>query len=51
VHNPKSPKSSKTWFYDDKIINEFRKLCPQITPSNELTVNHIEALVDEILEV
>ena len=45
-NNPKSPKQ---WFYDVKIINEFRKLCPKITPSNEPIVRQIEALVDQIL--
>jgi len=50
IHNPKSQKSISTWYYDPKIIEEFKKLCPPITPSNEPIVKQIEAMVDKILE-
>jgi len=49
IHNPKSKKTTSTWFYDNKIIDEFKKLCPPITPTNQPIVNQIEALVDKIL--
>ena len=49
IHNPKSKTTTSTWFYDNKIIDEFKKLCPSITTSNEPIVKQIEALVDKIL--
>ncbi len=50
IHNPKSKKSSSTWYYDPKIIDEFKKLFPHVTQSNEPIVKQIEELVDKILE-
>lgn len=51
VHNPKSKKSSSTWYYDPKILDEFNKLYPPITSKNQLIVSQIESLVDKILAV
>ncbi|AWB10778.1 Protein of unknown function (DUF3644) [Thermodesulfobium acidiphilum] len=48
VHNPKSEKKASTWYYDPKIIEEFKKIYPPITPSNEQLVKRIEDLVDKI---
>lgn len=49
IHNPKSKKTLSTWYYDPKIVDKFKKLCPPITSSNEPIVKQIEALVDKIL--
>ncbi len=50
IHNPKSKKPQSTFYYDPKIIDEFKRLYPSnITTSNESIVKKIEALVDQIL--
>lgn len=50
IHNPRSSKSQYTYYYDEKIIDEFAKICPPITPATEPIVSHIELLVDNILD-
>lgn len=49
IHNPKSKNKNSTWFYDPKILEEFKKFCPPITSANRPLVNQIETLVDKIL--
>jgi len=49
IHNPKSLKSQCTYYYDEKIIDEFIKICPPITHTTEPIVSQIESLVDKIL--
>ena len=49
IYNPKSSKSQYTYYYDEKIIDEFAKMCPPITPATEPIVPQIESLVDKIL--
>lgn len=51
IHNPKSSKSQYTYYYDEKIIDEFAKMCPPITPATEPIVSQIESLVDKILAI
>ena len=51
IHNPRSKKSQSTWYYDPKIIDEFKKLCPSITSQNKTIVKRIEHLVDLFLSL
>lgn len=41
INNPKSKKSKYTYCYDEKIIDEFAKMCPPITPATEPIVSQI----------
>ena len=49
IHNPKSLKSQCTYYYDEKIIDEFAKMCPPITPATKPIVSQIEAFVVKVL--
>ncbi|HRT81499.1 MAG TPA: DUF3644 domain-containing protein [Bacteroidales bacterium] len=49
IHNPKSLKSQCTYYYDEKIIDEFIKICPPITTFNQPIISQFELLVDKIL--
>lgn len=49
-NNPKSKKLQYTYYYNEKIIDEFAKFCPPITPATEPIVKQIESLVDKILD-
>ena len=48
-HYPKSKKLTYTYYYDEKITDEFAKFCPPITPATEPIVKQIESFVDVIL--
>ncbi len=49
INNPKSKTLTYTYYYDEKIIDEFAKFCPPITSTTEPIVMQIESLVDNIL--
>lgn len=49
INNPKSKKLKYTYYYDEKIIDEFAKFCPLITSTTEPIVKQIESFVDVIL--
>jgi len=51
IHNPRSKKSQSTWYYDPKIIEEFKRLYLSIASNDKTIVKKIEDLIDEFLSL
>lgn len=49
IHNPRSSKSQCTYFYDPKIIDEFKKYCPSNSTSQTLK-QQIETRLNELFK-
>jgi len=49
IYNPKSSKSQCTYYYDEKIIDEFVKICPPINESNRTVFEQVIQVIDQYL--
>ncbi|MBX6362079.1 MAG: hypothetical protein IRZ03_18655, partial [Acidobacterium ailaaui] len=48
VHNPKSKKSPSTFYYNPKIIDEFKKVNQFLISADQSIVQQIEGWIDKI---
>lgn len=48
IHNPKSKKSPSTFYYNPKIIDEFKKVNQFLISANQSIVQQIEGWIDKI---